>query len=75
MKNILEGRKVRRTEVKQYTPPPPPGSGGIINQFKEKDPRERPPLQEGDLIKIELCASIKHRFMISKHLPVIGSNM
>jgi hypothetical protein len=31
MKNILDGRKDdRRREVKQYIPPPPSGSGGII---------------------------------------------
>jgi hypothetical protein len=29
-KNILDGRKDGWTEVKQYTPPPPSGSGGII---------------------------------------------
>ena len=29
-KNILDGRKDRRTDVKQYTPPTPPGSEGII---------------------------------------------
>ena len=35
-KNILEGRTYRRTEVKQYIPPPPPlGSGGIINHQSE----------------------------------------
>jgi hypothetical protein len=32
MKNILDGRKDRRTEVKQYTPPPPLGSGGIMTK-------------------------------------------
>jgi hypothetical protein len=32
-KNILEERTDRQTEVKQYTPPPPSGSGGIIKQY------------------------------------------
>ena len=32
-KNILDGRKDRRTKVKQYTPPPS-GSGGIIKSLK-----------------------------------------
>jgi hypothetical protein len=36
-KNILDGRKDRRTEVKQYTSPPPSGSGGInMNKIQQK---------------------------------------